>query len=85
MKSTADTRLVVQEALWVVKPGGSFSFIDHFYEENHYGKKEEFEKFLKGLGLSYFEYKSIGEWIDLPVHLKHPKILGNGGIFYGRN
>jgi len=84
VKSAADTRSVVQEALRVIKPGGSFSFIDYFYEEKHYGIKEEFEKFLKGLGLSQFEYKPIGELIDIPMLLKHPKILGKVGVIYGR-
>jgi len=84
VRSAADTRSVVQEALRVVKPGGSFSFIDYFYEEKHYGKKEEFEKFLKGLGLTYFECKPIGELIELPMLLKHPKILGKVGIIHGR-
>jgi len=83
VKSVTDTRLVVQDALRVVKPGGSFSFIDYFYEEKHYGKKDEFEKFLKGLGLSHFEYKPISELMKLPVLLKHPKILGKVGVIYG--
>jgi len=84
VESAVDTKSVVQEALRVVKPGGSFSFIDYFYEEKHYGKKDEFEKFLLGLGLSHFEYKPIGELIDIPMLLKHPKILGKVGIIYGR-
>lgn len=84
VKSAADTRSVVQEALRVVKPGGSFAFIDYFYEEKYYGQQAEFEKFLKGLGLSHFECKLIGENLELPALLKHPKILGRVGILYGR-
>ncbi len=84
VQSVTDKRLVLQEALRVVKHGGNFSFIDYFYEEKYYGIKTEFEKFLKGLGLSHFEYKPISDLIEIPMLLKHPKILGKVGIIYGK-
>lgn len=83
VKSASDMRSVIQEALRVVKPGGTFAFIDYFYEEKYYGKEDGFEKFLKGLGISRFEYKPIGELMMIPTLLKHPKILGKVGIICG--
>lgn len=84
VQSVTDKRLVLQEALRVVKPSGDFSFIDYFYEEKYYGKKEDFEKFLKELGLSHFEYKRVSDLIAIPTLLRHPKILGKVGIIYGK-
>jgi ubiquinone/menaquinone biosynthesis C-methylase UbiE len=83
VKSVADKKLVVQEALRVVKLGGSFSFVDYFFDEKYYGKESEFEQFLKGLNLTRFERKRLQDVIVLPAMLKHPKILGKVGIIFG--
>ena len=84
VKSAADKRSVVQEALRVVKSGGTFAFIDYFYDAKYYGDKLEFENFLKGLNLTQFEYKPLRDLIAIPALLNHPKILGKVGIIYGR-
>jgi len=84
VKSVADKRLVLGEALRVVKPGGTFAFIDYFYDEQYYGNKTELEKFLKGLNLSQFEHKRLRDVIAIPALLNHPKILGKVGIIYGK-
>ena len=84
VKSVADKKSVLQEALRVVKPGGSFAFVDYFYERKYYGQEAEFEKFLSDLGLLHFEYQPIKTVIALPGLLMHPKILGRVGIVYGR-
>jgi len=84
VQSVADKREVVREALRVVKPDGRFAFIDYFFDEKFYGKSLEFEKYLKGLKLSQFEYKPLRDVMTIPVLLKHPKILGKVGIIYGR-
>jgi SAM-dependent methyltransferase len=83
VRSVTDKREVVQEALRVVKPGGRFAFVDYFYEAKFYGKASEFEKYLKGLRLSQFEYKPLRGMLAIPVLLRHPKILGKVGIMYG--
>ncbi len=49
VKSVADKKSVLQEALRVVKPGGTFAFIDYFYDENYYGKKAALERFSRDL------------------------------------
>jgi SAM-dependent methyltransferase len=84
VKSAADKRSVVKEALRVVKPGGTFAFIDYFYDEKYYENKSDFEKFLKGLNLVQFEYKPLRDLMKMPTLLNHPKILGRVGIIYGR-
>jgi len=84
VKSVTDKKLVLGEALRVVKPGGTFAFIDYFYDEGYYGNKLELEKFLTGLNLSHFEYKHLREMIVIPILLNHPKILGKVGIIYGK-
>jgi len=84
VKSVADKKAVLQEALRVVKPGGAFAFIDYFYDEEYYGKRPAFEKFLGDLGLAHFECKPLRDLIAIPAPLKHPKILGKVGIIYGK-
>ena len=84
VQSVTDKREVVREALRVVKPHGRFAFVDYFYDAKFYGKAAEFEEYLKGLGLSQFEYKPLQDMIAIPMLLRHPKILGKVGIIYGR-
>jgi ubiquinone/menaquinone biosynthesis C-methylase UbiE len=83
VKSVTDKKLAVQEALRVVKLGGSFSFIDYFFDEKYYGRVSEFEQFLKELNLKHCERKRLQDVIALPAMLKHPKILGKVGIIFG--
>jgi SAM-dependent methyltransferase len=84
VQSVTDKRLVVREALRVVKLGGAFAFVDYFFAEKYYGKRTEFESYLRGLKLSQFEYKPLRDMLALPVLLRHPKILGRVGIVYGK-
>lgn len=84
VQSVADKRAVVREALRVVKPGGTFAFVDYFYDSKYYGKASAFENYLRGLQLSQFEYKSLQSIMAIPVLLRHPKILGRVGIIYGK-
>jgi SAM-dependent methyltransferase len=83
VKSAADKRTVIQEALRVVESGGAFAFIDYFYDEKYYGNKLEFEKFLRSMNLVHLEYKPLRDLIAIPTLLEHPKILGKVGIIYG--
>jgi SAM-dependent methyltransferase len=84
VRSVADKRAVVREALRVVKSGGTFAFVDYFYEAKYYGEASEFESYLRGLNLSHFEYRPLRDMMAIPLLLGHPKILGRVGIVYGR-
>jgi hypothetical protein len=84
VQSVADKRAVAREALRVVKSGGTFAFVDYFYERQYYGKASEFEAYLRSLRLSQFEYKPLTAVMASPVLLRHPKILGRVGLIWGR-
>ena len=84
VRSVPDKKLVLKEALRVVKSGGNFSFIDYFFDETHYGKTAEFDQFLKALNLNYYDRKHLQDLIPLPAMLRHPKILGRVGIIFGK-
>ena len=84
VKSVADKRAVVREALRVVKPGGGFAFVDYFDDTKYYGKASAFRSYLQDLQLSQFEYKALRDAMAVPLLLRHPKILGKVGILYGR-
>jgi SAM-dependent methyltransferase len=84
VKSVANKRAVLQEALRVIKPGGVFAFVDYFHDAKYYGNNLEFEKYLGDMKLAQLEYKPLRDLISIPLFLKHPKILGKVGIIYGR-
>lgn len=84
VRSVADKRAVVREALRVVKPGGTFAFIDYFYDEKCYGKASDFAGYLHDLGLSQFKYEPLRDQIAIPLLLRHPQIFGKVGIIYGK-
>ena len=84
VRSVADKRAVLQEALRVVKTGGSFAFVDYFYEPKYYGEGSAFDGFLDSLGLAQLEYKPLHEMMAVPLLLRHPRILGRVGLMIGR-
>jgi SAM-dependent methyltransferase len=75
---------VMREALRLVKPGGSFAFIDYFYDERYYGDSAGFELLLWSLKLKQVELKPLHELLDFPGLLRHPRALGKIGIIYGK-
>lgn len=83
VKSVADKRALVHEALRVTKPGGVFAFVDYFYEPKFYGNAEDFEDALRGLGLSRLDCRPLAIEIALPALLRHPRALGRVGIVSG--
>jgi SAM-dependent methyltransferase len=84
VQSVADKRLVVREALRVVKPGGVFAFVDYFYDEKYYGKTSDFESYLRSLNLSHFECQPLRSMMAIPTLLRPPQALGKVGIIRGR-
>jgi ubiquinone/menaquinone biosynthesis C-methylase UbiE len=84
VKSAADKRSVVREALRVLQPGGSFAFIDYFYDQRLYGSASEFKEFLDSLGLERVELKPIGEVLSVPFMLRNSRALGKVGIVFGK-
>lgn len=84
VQSVADKKVVLQEALRVVKPGGAFAFVDYFYDEQYYGKPSALKEQLTSLQLAKFECRPIREMIEVPLPLQHPRAFGKVGIIYGR-
>ena len=84
VKSAPQKREVVNEALRVVRSGGTFVFVDYFYDGQYYGNPAEFQTYLNNLGLAQIESKHLSELLPLPWPLKHPKIFGKVGIMIGR-
>jgi ubiquinone/menaquinone biosynthesis C-methylase UbiE len=84
VQSVKDKREVVKEALRILKPGGSFSFVDYFYAAKYYGSSVTFKEYLHGLNILKFELHPLQEVLPLPILLRHPKILGKVGILYGK-
>ena len=84
VRSITDKKLVLQEALRVVKPGAGFAFVDYFYEAEHYGADLDLEGFLRGLSLTQYECVPLGKMIKVPVVLRHPRALGKVGIIFGK-
>lgn len=83
VKDQADKRLVVKEALRVVKKGGSFAFHDLFLEKTFYGNIEEFIQELKDEGISQVTFVRTGNEAFIPVLLKLRFMLGRIGLIYG--
>lgn len=75
---------VLREALRLLKPGGTFAFIDPFYDEHFYGDTTEFELQLKNLKLQNVELKPLREVLTFPKLLGHPRALGKVGIVFGK-
>lgn len=84
VKSQPDKRLVVKEALRVVKKGGAFAFHDLFEQRKLYGDMEEFVEELRREGISELHYEAHTERLPfIPAFVKAPWMLTGMGILYG--
>ena len=73
----------LREALRVLKPGGTFAFIDYFYDARYYDNAGEFTVLQGSLKLKKIELRPLHEIMVFPKLLRHPKALGKVGIIYG--
>ena len=78
-----DKRLVVKEALRVVKKGGAFAFHDLFLQKSLYGDIDEFVEVLKNEGVSEIHFAKSRDESFIPSILKLPFMLEKIGIIYG--
>lgn len=83
VKSQPDKRLVVREALRVVKKGGVFAFHDLFLEERFYGDMEDFIAELKKDGISRIIFLPSEKELSVPGLLRAGFMLGKIGLLYG--
>lgn len=83
VKSQPDKRLVVREALRVVKKGGTFAFHDLFFADKIYGDIESFVESLKNEGISEIHLIHSNKEKFIPKILKTGFMLGKIGLIYG--
>lgn len=75
-------RPVVEEALRVLKKGGSFAFIDLFGRSAFYGDMEEFVQRMKDSGLREVNYIPRAGAAFVPA-LARPMMTSGVGLLYG--
>lgn len=85
VRTQPDKRLVVKEALRVVKKGGSFAFQDLFAQKRLYGNMEEFIEELRREGIQEIHYISNVEKKGfVPGVVQAPWMLSGIGLIYGK-
>jgi len=78
-----DKRMVVREALRVVKKGGRFSFQDEFLVKQLFGDIDDLIEAIKSWGISKVEFVPTRDADFVPQALKLPFILGTMGLISG--
>lgn len=79
-----DKRLVVKEALRVVKKGGSFVFHDLFLDETLYGDLEELAEELRQEGITTVQITKTADILKIPALLRTRVMIGNIALLHGR-
>ena len=84
VRTQPDKRLVVREALRVVKKGGAFAFQDMFEHKELYGDMNEFVSILKKEGITEIHYIPDVDKLDfIPGFIRAPWMLKGMGLMYG--
>ena len=84
VRTQPDKRMVVREALRVVKKGGVFAFQDMFEQKALYGDMTEFIEVLKKEGISEIHYIPDVDKMDfIPEFIRAPWMLKGMGLMYG--
>jgi len=73
---------LLNEALRVLKPGGSFAFQDLFNKQ-FYGDMDIFYKELQSWGLKEFRLVDSSDFVYIPLALRVEHMVGNAKILYG--
>lgn len=85
VRSQSDKRLVVKEALRVVKRGGSFAFQDMFEQKALYGDMNAFVEELKAEGIAEVHYIGNVEKEEfIPGFVTAPWMIKGVGLIYGK-
>ncbi|MBN2146978.1 MAG: class I SAM-dependent methyltransferase [Anaerolineales bacterium] len=83
VSGTIDKRLLLQEALRVVKKGGRFVFQDLFLIEQMYGKKGDLLQAIRSWGIDQVEFIETRHALFIPPALKLPFMTGTMGMLVG--
>ncbi|MEZ5551775.1 MAG: class I SAM-dependent methyltransferase [Pseudomonadales bacterium] len=79
-----DKRMVIKEALRVLKPGGYFSFHDMFLDERLYGNVGELEHLLRSWGITRVSLVDTRALLQAAPLLLGKHILGNCSLLCGQ-
>ncbi len=83
VSDTRDKRVLLREALRVVRPGGMFAFQDLFLVEAIYGKPEDLMALVRSWGIRKVEFVKTCDEPFIPSLLKLPFMVGRIGILSG--
>jgi SAM-dependent methyltransferase len=83
VKSQPQKRLVIKEALRVVKKGSPFVFHDLFYAKGIYGDSDDLLRELKSRGLTEVQLERTSDRSYIPGVLRAPMFLKDIGVIYG--
>ncbi|MDP4094054.1 MAG: class I SAM-dependent methyltransferase [Bacillota bacterium] len=83
VKDEKDKVKIIKEALRVIKPGGSFVFLDLFMDNKIYGEYADLVKSVKELGVKEIDLIKLRDEMKLPFLLLHKRVLGNAMIVTG--
>ena len=80
----ADKRAVIREALRVIRSGGAFAFQDMFLDAALYGDMDSLLDTIRSWGIAEVHGADTGALLKLPRLLRHPRVLGQAALIYGR-
>jgi len=83
VQAVRDKRLLIREALRVLRPGGAFSFQDLFYLKGVYGNPETLVAEMKGWGLAEVELVQTRDSDFIPAVFQLPFMVGTIGLIKG--
>ncbi|MGD6846165.1 class I SAM-dependent methyltransferase [Rossellomorea aquimaris] len=84
VKDSKNKTEVIKEALRLVKPGGTFVFMDLFMDESTFGKKTELVADLTKHGEIELNDDKLTDILPLPKILRNKKVLGNAMVLSGK-
>jgi len=83
VRDAKDKRLLIKEALRVVKKGGAFAFQDLFLWKQVYGDVDELLADIRSWGVESVEFENTSGASFIPGALELPFMLGTLGILRG--
>ena len=84
VQDVKDKRLVIREALRVLKKDGIFVFHDLFLWERIYGEPQDLLATIKGWGIQDVKLSNTSQETFVPGAMKLPFMLGKVGIIHGK-
>jgi len=76
VRGVKDKRLLVKEALRVLKPGGTFILQDLFRLRSYYGTPKELLETIRSWGVAHVDFIRTGDSNFIPTWVKLPFMLG---------